>query len=285
MSAGWLDIGSFLTCDGGRKSINSTFPNSSVSSVLHDNKSEVTNLAQIEALEIQLATIKFIPLGIKTHFPNLKALIFNSCGLLRVNKENLIEFGSSLEILSLQSNMLISLDAELFENNPSLKLIYFNGNPIRHIDSEFFMNLKKMVNVRYIAFNPAGCMNQYFYTSSGHNIITFKWNNEKCTNVTAKLEAQNLISDCLNEKIADSMNGIIENDKNGVSNLTKTCDSQDKLIEVLENNLKEMGKNMTNLIKDYINLIKLNNDQINGMKKILDESMETMHRYKKCMKT
>lgn len=42
-------------------SIKSTFSDASVSSVVHKNKSEVTNLAEFEGLFIYDATVKFIP--------------------------------------------------------------------------------------------------------------------------------------------------------------------------------------------------------------------------------
>lgn len=82
-------------------SINSTLPESSVSSVVHSNRSKVENLSEIEAIWIEKAIVKFIPKGINNFLPNLRVLYIGNSGLLSVKKENLKEFGNSLELLAL----------------------------------------------------------------------------------------------------------------------------------------------------------------------------------------
>lgn len=187
------------------KSTMSKFPDSSVSSVIHSNKSHVTNLAQITALEIQGAKeVRFIPYGIKSKLPNLKGLSMNACGLLSVNKDNLKEFGTSLEGLFLTDNKLISIDANLLEHNPNLKVISLHTNPLRHINPEFFANLKSLENLKAVYLNPAGCISQDFDTSYGHDIAIFKWNNEKCT------EPQNNSSSIVHEFFLGALRKVLD---------------------------------------------------------------------------
>lgn len=53
--------------------------------------------------------------------------------VMSVTKGNLKEFGDSLVYLSLYSNKLKSIDADLFEHNHNLKSIWLLKYPIRHI--------------------------------------------------------------------------------------------------------------------------------------------------------
>lgn len=144
---GWWLIGTVVTCYG-KISITSTFSDSTVSSVVHTNGSKVANFEEITALNIYGPTLtNFIPSGIKSQFPNLKALQISDCGLFSVNKENLKEFGKALGHLDLSYNLLTSIDGDLFQYNPNMKVISLNDNPIFHIDSEFFTNLKSLKSV------------------------------------------------------------------------------------------------------------------------------------------
>lgn len=166
-----------------------------MSSVVHsNNKTEVTNLAQITGLQFERAKLNFIPYGIGNNFSNLKLLIISSCGLLNVNKDNMKDIGNSLELLSLTDNKLIFIDADLLEYNSNLRIIWLYDNRIRHIDPEFFLNLNKLKSLNVVDMKPAGCMKQSFYTSKGHDIATFKWNNDNCTDPAAKLKMKCLIN-------------------------------------------------------------------------------------------
>lgn len=198
----WVD-GLFYSCAGSR-SIISMLPGSSVSSIVHGNGSEVTNLLQIEGFYISTAKVKFIPSGIGSRLQKIKTFQIFQCGLLSVSKEDLKDFGSSLELIYLGYNKLTVIDADLFEFNLLLKKIYLDNNPIRHIDPEFFTNLKKLRNIVFVEIYETSCISQEFETSNRHNITTFKWRSEKCMNETAKIELKNMINDnlCDETKIA-----------------------------------------------------------------------------------
>lgn len=224
--ADWSYIGSQLTCIGDT-SISSKFPDSSVMSVVHSNKSEVTHLAEIRAFKINGAAIHFIPSGIKSQFSNLKALSINSCGLLSVNKEDLKSFGNSLERLSLSYNKLISIEADFLDYNPNLRAIYLNDNPLQHIQGNFFKNLKNLKSLKFVNLERVNCMSRYFDTSKfGHILAIFRWNSERCVSETARIETQ-LVP--VNARVQRSLNNYL-------------C---------LEEKNAELQRQMINLSKDF----------------------------------
>lgn len=180
--------------------IKSIFPNSSLSSKEASDIDEI-----IVALVIRYATVKFIPTGIQRKFPSLRRLLIGMSGLLSVNKEDLKEFGSSLESLELGGNEITSINSDLFKYNPNIKLITLWWNPIRHIEPEFFKNLRNLKSIQLVAINAlndATCMNQEFNTALGDDIDTFEWNNGGCFNETARIETR-LVP--INARIEQSM--------------------------------------------------------------------------------
>lgn len=183
-------------------SMTSTVYRSSISSVKYNNGSEVemNYLAQIEALWISTAKVIFFPTGIVSKFPNLKLLAVTNSGLMSVNKENLKAFGIKLEELDLSDNNITSIDADLFEYNPNLKYISLYSLPLRYIEPEFFLNLRNLKGLKQIAIeisDTPGCINQIFNTVEGHDIALFKWKNANCTDETARIETEKLISGLL----------------------------------------------------------------------------------------
>lgn len=205
-----------LRCIAGRPFI-STVPDLSVASVVHSNGSAVSNLKQIGSLSIFNAPgLKFLPSGIKKTFTNLHELSVISCGLLSVHKKDLKEFGKALEKIAFETNMIIAIDAELFEYNTNLKWISLTGNPIRHIDNGFFLNLKHLKSIELVALRSLSCIDQEFRASRGDNIMHFEWHNGVCFDGTAVGDTQCLqcLSDkelCLNSRISSSASDVINN--------------------------------------------------------------------------
>lgn len=196
-------VGVFLRCIVD-KLVTSKVPESSVSSVLDSNRQALNNLNQILGLYSGDAVFSFIPRGITSKLPNLKVLNFENNYIQSLNKDNLKEFGSKLEYLSLRNNKLTSIDADLFQYNSNLRVVYLNGNPIRNIEPQFFANLKNIQQIVYMSFMSAGCISQLFSTALGHHMSTFIWNNGKCFDISARIETENLIERelCLEAKIA-----------------------------------------------------------------------------------
>lgn len=185
-------IGPLLTCKGA-SDIASNFPEMSLSNILYENKTRVENLHMIESVYIDFGEIAFIPSGMEKKFKSLKALMIANSGLLSVKKENLKGHGNSLQCISFAGNLLKSIDADIFEYNQNLKLIDLTSNPIKRIELNFFENLKTLKGVELIRLLAVACMNQFFASAYGHKIVTFIWNNEKCFEETARIEARNAV--------------------------------------------------------------------------------------------
>lgn len=226
-----------LTCQGD-ESIVSSIAQSSVSSVVYSNKSEVENLPEITGLRIVDANVKFIPAGLKVFFPSLKALEISSCGLQSVDKADIKEFGASLECLRLAFNKISSISADLLEHNPNMRSINFYDNPIKQIGPNFFKNLKTLKEIEYVCFNDAGCMDQYFsyYSNdSGADIQTFEWDHQKCTTPSDEREPS------LDEKIESLMAQMVESHKMIIA-LTSKIESFETKLEKIQEGLKEQIK-------------------------------------------
>lgn len=215
----YIIVGTLLTCVGDNLTI-SEYPGISVTSVFEtSNNSTITNLEQIQGIFIAKAPlIKFIPSGIKRNFPNLKAIIIESSGLLSINKEDLREFGISLQYLELFRNLLTFIDANLFEYNQNLTFINLSSNPLRYIEPAFFTNLKIMKSLEQIHLSTVGCMDQYFATIVGHNIKTFEWSHEGCSDESAKTEKQNFMNNELcSEAKSNASSAKVNHEVNNVS--------------------------------------------------------------------
>lgn len=191
------------------KSLISTSPESSVSSVVHADGCDMKNPSIITGFIIKFATVKYIPTGFKTKFPSLKGLMIYESGLLSVSKSNLKEFGDSLRYLVLDRNLIIFIDADLFEFNPNLKEISFDGNPIRHINPDFFTNLKKLKFLQLAGFNSCGCIDQKF-NFLRQNISTFIWKILKCRDLYAKTEIVSKISHCVTQQTNKKLEEVSE---------------------------------------------------------------------------
>lgn len=224
----YIIVGTLLTCVGDNSTI-SEYPGISVTSVFDTSKnSTITNLENIQGLFIAKAPLfKFIPSGIKRIFPNLKAIIIESSGLLCVNKEDLKEFGSSLQYLELFRNLLTFIDANLFEYNQNLTFINLSFNPLRYIEPAFFTNLKIIKSLEQIHLNIVGCMDQYFATASGHNIKTFIWSHEGCSDESAKTEMQNFINnEACSEVKSNITSAEVNHEVNNISSVNEFIHQQ-----------------------------------------------------------
>lgn len=263
-------VGSLLRCYWNVK--DSTAFGSVVSSVVHTNKTTVKNVSQLKGLTITGAALKFIPFGIKGKFSNLKALLVFSTGLMSVTKENLKEFGKSLEHLDLQQNKIISINSDLFEYNINLKAIILKMNPLRHIDSDFFVNLK---NLKYIELvNISGttaCMSQVFETEKGHDMANFMWNNLGCANVSAKIETQNLV----NAELSNSF--LHKNIDYQIMQIINNYNSE-KLISTFTERFESLSKNLIESDKKTVNELATMKARVDSIELKMNNMTEAMNR-------
>lgn len=270
-----------LRCKAGRP-FTSTAPKSSVSSVIYRNGSDVLNLDTIGALEISnAAALRFIPTGIKRKFPNLYELAIKYCSLQAVQKSDLNEFGSSLEILSLDANRLTAIDADLFEFNPNLEKISLAFNPIRHIDPAFFTSLKTLQNISSIDLRYLSCINQQLDTSTDQEIELFQWDNQQCFDGTAISDTQCLqcMSNedlCLNAKIESATVEITDNNWDIAMLFSLRFDYFDDSLETIINR-NEVLENKVDLLDAQINSLSQElNERIDSIEAKLDRIIKIL---------
>lgn len=240
------NVGAVWSCYNNQENpVISTVPDWTVSSIVYVNGSLVDNM-KVQAIYIINSDIRFIPRGLKTVLPSLKVLAILASGLLTVTKSNLEEFGSSLEYVAFSGNKLTSLDSDLFEFNRNLKGIYLYSNPLRHIEPKFFENLKGLKSLIYISLKETSCMDQYFWTENGVDILKFSWNHERCFNETARIESMlssvngrvhnSLINDmCLDETFESSTNMIVQSVEESAENSNARINSLESLVRNLMN--------------------------------------------------
>lgn len=200
-------IGHLPTCIT-RKSMNVSTSDASVTSIVDSNKSEIANTDKVGRLLVIDAFVKFIPAGIKEKFTNIKFLEIQYSGLLSLSKENLKQFGGSLEVLDLWGNKISYIDADLFQYNTNLKSLTLTNNPIRFFGPGFFENLKNMNSVFYVNLAVAGCINLLF------NPAKFTWDDEGCDDVTAETETTNLINEAKSKCSQENTSRLTTDDPN-----------------------------------------------------------------------
>lgn len=256
----WSIVDSVRICCGDT-SITSTIPGSSVSKVLHYNGAYVTNLSEIDALEIDGATVVFIPFGLNQKFTSLRALRIVSSGLVSVKKMNLKQFGESLESLDLRNNKLTSIDADLFEYNHKLKGISLAGNPIKDIGLEFFTNLKNLKEIELVDFSSTACMDVIYEKDEEiSTFATFEWIHHGCNNTTSKVSLAVKIDDalCFEEKSARATAKILENVKKTVFHSASIENSMkksnDELKIMIDGNSKRLN-DMEKKLESILNLV------------------------------
>lgn len=262
--------GTLLTCMNvhGNFPVIASFPDSSVTAVINPNGTVVSNLNQIQALVVSTWELRFLPTGIKKMFPSLKLLLINNSQLSSLKKENLREFGDSLEYIIFEGNQLTSLDADLLQYQTKLKIIYFSYNPFQYIDPLFFENLKKLrPTIERIHFPGSRCINVYFVVADGRDINTFLWRHSCENNVAAITSDLSTVNGrvehslnnefCLDSKFELSTKQIIENDKSIATSVNSRIDSVESSNQkIIDDNKKLQGE----LANSTIQIVENNNE-------------------------
>lgn len=184
-------VGNVKRCEAD-SSILSTSLETSVTSVYYRGKKIAAgDIKDINGLWIDQANFKFVPNGIKSAFPNLKAISMMGSGLLAINKSDLEVFGEKLEYVDFQKNAITFLDADLFGSNENLKVANFWENSIEYIEAEFFTNIKSLEKLQRLNLGSNKCINQIFKASKKEdNVATtvkfFTWSHKNCENKTVE---------------------------------------------------------------------------------------------------
>lgn len=271
-NASYSVIGYFQQCKAG--DIISKTPHASLTEVVDKNDMKVTNIEEIEGLEISGVSLMFLPFGIKTKLPKLRILFINPNGsLLIVRKENLKEFGSSLEFFGVVNNRITFIDADLFEHNSNIKLIHFYNNPIRHIDPDFFVNLRKFEKIEWITVKSSTkCIDQDFRISRDSYLAIFVWNSKGCLDVTTKDDVQKLINKqemCFVSKTPLAATEAFDSNDVNDDSITPSSrlDTIESLIRKLYTDNEELKKKVENLTRMMIK----NNENVKNVTQTMNQ--------------
>lgn len=88
-----------------------------------------------------------------------------------------------------------------------------------------------------IYIDSAGCISQKFEASKGHNIATFKWNNEQCTYEVAEIDTRILINKAAISGLTSRIDSLEKENKklaNYNTQLTKQMDAMAAKLEALQ---------------------------------------------------
>lgn len=98
----------------------------------------------VDAISIANATcLKFLPLGLKKKFPQLKALVVEKSGLMHIDQSDMEPLGFDLLYISFQENKITALESDLFEYNKNIMYVSFKNNPLKYIDPNFMTGFKQ----------------------------------------------------------------------------------------------------------------------------------------------
>lgn len=120
-----------------------------INSVNGTHKEKMTNLdvrGFFISGEMEDKIVKVFPSNLSSFFPNLQRIHVKSCGLEKIDTENLQNF-PNLIYLNLYYNKIKRLEQDLFKFNPKLSHITLESNLIEFIDYNEFDGLKKLTNL------------------------------------------------------------------------------------------------------------------------------------------
>lgn len=120
-------------------------PNQTVVSV---NGGNDTVYDHVKLLFFRGKTVKYLPIGIGKFFPHLKTLIVLKTKLMSITQSDLKQF-SKLESIYVWTNIIESIDDNLFELNPEVQRIDFGMNRIKVLGENIFKPLAKLEDVSF----------------------------------------------------------------------------------------------------------------------------------------
>lgn len=112
------------------------------------------NYSAIELLLIDGVNMKFLPLNIHEHMPNLQGLIIDESNLSSIQRSDL-KFLNSLKFLFIGNNNISELDEDLFVDNPRVEWLTFINNFTKKIGKNI---LKPLSNLTFANFQRNSCI-------------------------------------------------------------------------------------------------------------------------------
>lgn len=198
----WEHVGKLFTCLN--EDIHVDHPDTEIDQVLDSFGNDISDECEIEGIEIKKTIVKVIPKGIKKLCPQLKAISFHNTGIVSVKPDDMKQFGSDLEYISLSANKIIALDANIFTDNVNLKFINLRSNNLRFIESQFFENIRKLSELKAVNLIDCTCINRYFESA---DLITKTnpriGNDNKCNDASAKNDENTRLKSMLDIQAAE----------------------------------------------------------------------------------
>lgn len=154
------------------------------------DNSDVTWLT-IETANTSVNMVKFIPFGIKKHFPKLEQLEIMNTGLCHLERYDMKQFGEDLIYVNLQMNALTALEEDVFQFNTNVKRICLDSNPLTYISPQLFVNLNNdlvMKNLSIVQFKNSTCIDQE-QISYFHRVDMTRWNSTTCNDEISRSES------------------------------------------------------------------------------------------------
>lgn len=151
----WVVVGTIYTCEA---QVSGSSENLSITG---NHLTEKSN-SDLAGLNIWRQDLPDIPKGIDKFFPNVKAVQVHTSGLKTINSKDLQQF-PMLEVLSIYSNFVVSLDGNLFDSTRGLQFISFSENALQHVGRDLLKNLDNLKAANFLE-NP--CVDIYASSSA-----------------------------------------------------------------------------------------------------------------------
>lgn len=181
---GSTPIGKLLTCFDAFSRIEvASHHETVIENVLYGNGSRVPNsmLREFESLVIENSVdLEYMPITIRSKFCKLKSIAITYCGLLKLDKIDMFQFGCDLYSADFEGNRIDYLPKRLFQFNTNLQYINLSDNPIKRISPRFFTNLRDLLCVKQIDLYDCKCIDQGYKRSKDGYFRNFVWNSRTC---------------------------------------------------------------------------------------------------------
>lgn len=138
----------------------------------------------INFLQIASKTLKFIPKGIKEHFPHLAGLRLDFDNLVEITQDDLKDFGDNLEYLSITKSKIQVFPSNLFKSTKNIHTLYLDSSELKSIEEGTFdgLDLLGVLSVRF----PTCRVSDDFIGDQVQGAISSIKN--RCFNKTVKFE-------------------------------------------------------------------------------------------------
>lgn len=150
------EIGNIYACKGSFTVYENLDSERLITSLLGSPDDNKTN-EDVLGVKFYAVKLTFVPRGLESFFPNIKAFTATSCDFTEISQLDFIGF-ENLRQIHFYGNKLQSLSSDLFESKLNLQHISFGGNPLRHVGPNTFRRLK---NLESLYLERSNCISAF----------------------------------------------------------------------------------------------------------------------------